>query len=297
MILAVGATSFVGPPVVNKLLDENYEIKCLVRTGSNTFKLQKGRTRLTSGNLLSPDSIISCLENVDSVICLIDLKHTDLIKNLLEAISRTTARRVVFLSSTTVLVPLKNHIKDAKLESEEMITSSNLDWTILRASMIYGNEDDRNYSRMIKFINKHGFFIMFGDGSNLIQPVYVEDVANAIALSLNNKKTRRKTYEICGREPVKYKDMLEIIRKEIKKPFRVIRLPIKLSMFAVSVYARFFPNSSLKPDMIERMAIDKSYSYEEASRDFGYAPGSFEHGIKKLICDMSLEKDNNALEP
>lgn len=302
MVLVIGATSFIGPAIVKRLLEEDMNIRCLVKTDSNIEKLKKAaadaemmpgagtgsRIQFVTGNLQSPDSILYSLKGADSVVCLLDLKNTYLIKNLIEAISKTVIKRVVFIGSTTVMVPLKNDIKDAKVESENMIRRSKLDWTILRASMIYGTEDDRNYSRMLNFIKKHGFFILFGNGNNLIQPIYIDDVAEAVSLALNNQKTFKKIYEICGAEPIKYRDMLNIVKHKMKKPFRIIRLPLKLSKATVFIYSKIFPLSSLKPDMIERMELDKAYSYDEASEDFGFLPAGFEKGIEKLLDKLEL---------
>ena len=69
--------------------------------------------------------------------------------------------------------------------------------------MIYGSEDDRNYSKMLDFIKKHGFFVMFGNGENLIQPVFIEDVASAVAAVIENNRTFKKIYTLCGKEAYK----------------------------------------------------------------------------------------------
>jgi nucleoside-diphosphate-sugar epimerase len=296
MILVIGATSFIGPAVVEKLLGNNYNVKCLVRTDSNiekltritddNNKLKNKKIEFVTGNLQSSDSIFNSLKEIDSAVYLVDIINTNFIKNFLTAISKTKIKRAVFLSSTTVLVPLKNKAKDLKLESEDIIKKSNLDYTILRPTMIYGSRQDRNYSKMINFIKKRGFFIIFGSGNNLIQPIYIGDVAEAVSLVIKNPKTFKKSYEICGKEPIKYKDMLEIAKDKLKKPFKIVKLPLKLSKVCVNIYNKIFPQSELKPDMIERMEIDKAYSYEEASKDFGFSPISFKQGIDKLIKEL-----------
>ncbi len=290
MILVIGATSFIGPPVLKSLLEKNRKIKCLVRTGSNTDKILQVNAgiSLCTGNLLSPDSIFNCLKEVESVVYLVDLKNTQLLKNFLLTVSKTAIRRIVFLSSTTVLVPQKSQIKDLKIESEDLIKGMELDWTILRPTMIYGTEDDMNYSKMLNFIKKRGFFVMFGNGQNLIQPIHVDDVAEAISLVLGSNLTFKKTYEICGKNPVKYIDMLKIIQSRTKRPFKIVKLPLKLSKAFVSSYSRISHGSSLKPDMIERLEFDKAYSYDKAVKDFGFSPISFEQGIEKLINDLQV---------
>ncbi|GEM_PF-1034151 len=299
MILVIGATSFIGQIVVRKFLENNFSVRCLIRTDSNTEKLKaylssyfednsylenkNPNLEFTSGNLLSPDSIYHSLKNIEAVVYLIDLKYTNYIKGLLDVLAKTNIKRVVFLGSTTVLVPIESPVKQAKIESEKLIEKSNLDWTILRASMIYGSLDDGNFSSMINFILKKGYFVVFGKGNNLIQPIYIEDVANSILFVLKNKTTFKKIYTICGPKPIKYIDMLKTVQLLLGRNFKIIKLPAKLSRAFVSLYCKINKNSKLTPDMIDRIQIDKTYDFMGAVADFNFNPISFEEGLAKLI--------------
>ncbi len=346
-LFIIGATSFIGPPVLEKILSappgQDDIITCLVRTGTEKEKLAKlqdlalAHNRIinfVTGNLFSSDSIYNCMKEAggidrhdnlgsnsrpgnaactdnngfsdiadrsdctespclpDCLVYLVDLKNTPFIKNLLSAISKTGIKRAVFVSSTSVLVPFEYEMKKAKLESESLIedfgSRVGFDYTILRPTMIYGCEDDRNYSKMLNFIKKRDFFVMFGNGVNLIQPVFIEDVAGAVAAVIRNSRTFNKIYTLCGKEPIKYKDMLLIVKSLVKKPFKVIRLPLLGSKLLVAAYSKIFPKSNLKPDMIERMQVDKAYSYEPARVDFGFSPIAFRQGIEVLIRKMDL---------
>jgi uncharacterized protein YbjT (DUF2867 family) len=295
MILLIGATGLLGPPVVEKLLQNDYDITCLVRKSSNASRISKleeiaekasKKISLETGNLEDTDSIIPLVERADIVVYMVDLERTELLENFLYASRCAGLKRAVFISSTTVLVPLKSTAKEQKLKSEELIKNSGLCYTILRPSMIYGSVDDNNFSRMIEFIKKRGFFVTFGRGDNLIQPIYIEDVAEAILSVLSNSKTYNKIYNIAGKEPIEYKRMLEIVRSKLKKRFAVIRVPVRPARFLISIYATIFKNPSLTPDQIERMSVDKAYSYKEAARDFNFSPLSFEEGIEKLIKEL-----------
>ena len=295
MVLLIGATGFLGPSVLKKLLEKGYEINGLIRTSSDrsglldTAKSSGKEILFSTGTLQSPDSIVSVLKKVKSVIYMVDLKHTNLLENFLNAARRSRLKRAIFISSTTVLIPQKSKVKSQKTNSEKLIKNSELDYTILRPTMIYGSKDDNNFSKMIGFIKKRGFFVIFGSGNNLIQPVYIEDVANAVVDVLDNKKTYYRIYNISGKNPLKYNDMLDIVRSKLKKQFKIIKLPIKFSKFLIFIYAKIFRNPLLTPDQIERTGIDKTYSYQEAAIDFNFSPVSFENGIERLIKDLEIE--------
>ena len=295
MVLLIGSTGFLGPPVLKKLLEKGYEVNCLIRTDSDRSglldiaKSAEKKILFSSGTLLSPDSIISTLKKADSVIYMVDLEHTDLLENFISIARRSGIKRVVFISSTTVLIPQDSRVKSQKMNSEKLIKSSELDYTILRPTMIYGSKDDNNFSKMIRFIKKRGFFVIFGNGNNLIQPIFIEDVADSITRIIATKKTCGKIYDIAGKDSLKYRDMLGIIRNKLKKHFRIIRLPLKFSRLLISIYAKISGNPSLTPGQIERMGIDKTYSYQKAADDFHFSPLSFENGIEKLIKELDVK--------
>lgn len=295
MVLLIGATGFLGPPVLKKLLETSYDVNCLVRTDSDRSRLLDAarsagkKITFSTGNLQSGDSIISAIKKAKSAVYMVDLKYTHLLEIFLHTIKLTELKRVVFISSTTVLIPLECMVKKQKIYSENLIKNSGLDYTILRPSMIYGCPDDTNFSKMIRFIKRKGFFITFGSGNNLIQPIYIEDVAESIVNILDNKKTYQKTYNIAGKDSLKYNEMLDIVRNKLKKKFKVIKIPIKLGIFLISIYSKIFKNPSLTPDQIERMTINKSYPYDKAREDFNFSPTSFEDGIEKLIKELEVQ--------
>jgi len=289
MVLLIGVTGFLGPEVLKALLVKNYKVNCLVRPSSSRTDLLDiavsagKKIDFSTGTLESSDSIITVIKKVSSVIYMVDLENTHLLEIFLKTAARAGLKRTVFISSTTVLIPLESTIKSKKINSENLIKKSGLDYTILRPSMIYGSKDDNNFSKMIEFIKKKGYFMTFGSGNNLIQPIYIEDVAVSVSRIINNKKTYKKTYNIAGKNPLKYNDMLEIVREKLKKKFRIIKLPIRLSRFLISIYAGISRNPLLTADQIGRMGVDKVYSYQNAREDFDFSPISFEKGIEKLI--------------
>lgn len=289
MILLIGATSFLGPPVLEGLLKKDYEVSCFLRPGSNSGNLVKVASSvgknitLTSGDVEDQESARDLFKDQEAAVYMVDLVNTSILQDFLKTVKGTGLKRIIFISSTTVHIPLDSPVKENKLMSEKHIMQSGLDYTILRPSMIYGVPDDPNFSRMLKFIKKRGFFITFGSGENLIQPVYIEDIADSVAKVIKKDITVRKAYDLPGKSPLKYNEMLEIVKEGIGRNFNIIRLPVGPSRTLVKIYANLSKKPSLTPGQIDRMGVDKSYDYSEAKKDFGYSPTSFRNGIKKLI--------------
>ena len=123
MVLLIGATGFLGPPVLKKLLETSYDVNCLVRTDSDRSMLLDAarsagkKIKFNTGTLQSGDSIISAIKEAKSAVYMIDLKYTHLLETFLSTVKRTGLKRVVFISSTTILIPLESMIKKKKIDS------------------------------------------------------------------------------------------------------------------------------------------------------------------------------------
>ena len=95
---------------------------------------------------------------------------------------------------------------------EKNILKLNLNIKILISSMVYGTSRDINMSRLIKFMDTFKIFPIFGDGQNYMQPIYIEDLADAYYNVIKFKEqTFNKRYILAGKEPLKYNSILKII--------------------------------------------------------------------------------------
>lgn len=96
----------------------------------------------------------------------------------------------------------------SKLEGEEKIRGHFPDATILRPSMMYGDED-RLTSRMGYTINRIRVYPMTGSGKGKVQPVFVDDVAQAILSSIAEPNVYGKTLELVGSETFTHIDLFK----------------------------------------------------------------------------------------
>jgi nucleoside-diphosphate-sugar epimerase len=134
-------------------------------------------------------------------------------------------------------------------------------------------------------LNKHSLFPIFGDGSALIQPVYYKDVANALFALIENEQCWGKAYNIPGKAPITYRRFIEIISEALGKRVRFIRLPLRPTVYAVSI----IPNFPLKAEQVLRTTEDRAFDYKDAQECFGYNPMSFEERIKLEIKELRKE--------
>ncbi len=195
------------------------------------------------------------------------------------------ARRIVALSSTSRWT--KTDSPDASersialrlAESEGRLSSwavrNEVDWLVLRPTLIYGMGRDRNICEIVRFIRKFGFFPILGEAGGLRQPIHVADVAKVCQLGLEASTISNRAYDISGGEVLSYREMVTRVFSALHKKPRVLRVPRSVFRSTVSL-ARVLPRfRGLSLAMAERMNTDMIFDHSEAAADLGFAPRTF----------------------
>jgi nucleoside-diphosphate-sugar epimerase len=145
--------------------------------------------------------------------------------------------------------------------------------------MIYGSTRDRNMWRLIRFLRYSPVAPVFGDGNYLQQPIYVGDVAQAIVSCLCNDQTIGKSYNIAGKHPLTYNQVINIVAKQLHKRVWKLYIPSTPVIGLLKFFERLHLSFPIKAEQVMRLNENKDFSYEEAQREFDFRPLSFEEGI------------------
>jgi len=282
-VLVVGSTGFVGGFVVDKLKQEDVgRIGCFVRKSSRLEEIEKCDVDKRFGNLADFPSICEALKGQEAVISIASLKY-GFCKNLVRACEKMRIKRAVFISTTGIFAQLEPEEKRIVTEAERRISESAIDYTVIRPTMIYGGGNDKNMHLLIEYLRKHRVIPIFGNGRYLQQPVYVEDVASAVVKALLSKRTIRKSYNISGRFPLSYNEVIDTICEILGKGVHKVHIPYHLSLSLVAISKLFQRNPRFTVGQVRRLNEDKVFDYSKAKKDFGYDPISFEDGIRREI--------------
>jgi nucleoside-diphosphate-sugar epimerase len=173
--------------------------------------------------------------------------------------------------------------KKVRVAAELAIETSGLDYTILRPTMIYGSDRDRNMWRLIKFMRLSPILPIFGDGKYLQQPIYVDDVAAAVLGCLKADITIGKSYNIAGKHALTYNEVIDTLSKEMNKRVWKIHVPSRPVVGLLKLFEKMYIPFPIKAEQVLRLNENKDFSYAEAGRDFEFSPLSFEEGIGKEL--------------
>ncbi|HBW35496.1 NAD(P)-dependent oxidoreductase [Desulfosporosinus sp. BICA1-9] len=282
MILLTGATGFLGEFVLNELINRGHDVTCFVRKTSNLNTFNNLNVKYVYGELDDYQSICKALSGKEVLINIASLGFGHA-PNIINACKEMNVKRAIFVSTTGVFTKLNPDSKGIRLEAERLIKESGLDYTIIRPTMIYGTPKDRNMWRLVKYLKRLRVLPILGDGTYLQQPVFVKDLATAIVSSYETSVSIKKAYNISGAKPLTYNEIVNTTGRALGKNVIRIHIPMKLSYELLNMYEKVSKKPKLKAEQVLRLNENKDFSHEEATKDFGYRPLSFEEGIKLEI--------------
>lgn len=282
MILLTGATGFLGEFVLAELVQRGHEVTCFVRKTSNLNKIKQLNINYVYGELDDYKSICEALKEKDALINIASLGFGHA-PNIVNACKEMKVKRSIFVSTTGIFTKLNPDSKGVRLAAEKMIKESNLDYTIIRPTMIYGTPNDRNMWRLVKYLKRLPVLPILGSGNYLQQPVFVKDLAIAIVNAYEKNISIKKAYNISGAEPLTYNEVVDITGKALGKKVIKIHIPMKLSYNLLRIYEKITKKPKLKAEQVLRLNENKDFSFDEAKNDLGYKPLKFEDGIKLEI--------------
>ena len=285
MLLVIGVTGHTGKYFLQELVKNKYKekIRFLIRKENEEAILKDTGLNYETiyGDLENIESLKKACKDIDQILEIYNIRYS---LNVLEAAIQNDVKRIIFVHTTGIFSKYKMASEEYKIIEKEVIEkakNNNIDITILRPTMIYGDICDHNISKFIKMMDKMRIYPMIAGGKAEIQPVNARDLGRAYyQVLINPEKTKNKNYNLSGEKPITIKNMLKLILKYLDKKTIFIPIPMFISI-TVAYILKILTFG--KKDIVEkvlRMNETRIFSNEEARRDFGYTTIKFEEGIR-----------------
>ncbi len=247
-VAVTGATGFVGGHICRTLLEHGHAVRALVRDASKAGQLPRSVTPV-QGDVFDRASLDRLVDKVDACIHLVGIiaeepryqitfhrLHVQATANVVAACEAAGVLRYVHMSALGARPHAPAAYHRTKFEAEEIVRRSRLPWTIFRPSLIHG--PDGEFTGMVaKWVRGTAppfvFIPYFGSGpmgtgpAHLVQPVYINDLAEAFARSIETERTIREVYPIGGPDRLSWREMLTIFRDAISpgSSKRIVGIP------------------------------------------------------------------------
>jgi uncharacterized protein YbjT (DUF2867 family) len=275
-VLVTGGTGLLGGALLTLLLAQRHDVRCLVRESSvGTRRLNARRVEIIRGDVGNARDLHRALFRAEAIVHVAGIEYAP---QVVEAARRAEVGRLVMVGSTSVHSNY-GFRSGPKLKMEKLVRDSGLEYTIVRPTMIYGSELDKNMHRLLRFLDRSPVFPIFGSGENLWQPVYHEDCARAIYEALVRPQAVGQSYDLPGAEPMTYAELVKTAAGALGKKPRVVRLPLEPVRRFLTAAERVRLPLPIKSEQVLRLREDKAYPYEKARRELGYTPRPFREGI------------------
>ncbi len=288
IITIVGGTGFIGRYVVKHLAKAGYRIRVISRNAESALELKTagdpGQILLVSGNVAKPESLqLAASYAVINLVGILfesgkqsfNAVQTTGAEKLAQAAKAAGAQVFVQMSALGADKASGSHYARSKLMGEKAVQSAFPTATILRPSVVFG-EEDNFFNQFASMASFSPALPLIGGGTTKFQPVYVDDVAKAIEAALTNKNMRGKTYELGGLGTYSFKEILQFITATIHKPRCLTTLPYGLAN-VVGFFNELLPRPMITRDQIKLLKHDNVVSENALTfADIGITPQSVE---------------------
>src|SRR3984893_17763596 len=294
LVTVFGGSGFVGRSVVRALCKRDYRIRVAVRRPELAGHLQPlgkvGQIHAVQANLRYPASVEAAMRDSHAAINLVGIRTWSACQTC-DAVQAAGAGAVakaaaavgaamVHVSAIGADENSPSRYARAKAAGEKAVLSAVPSAPILRLSIVFGPEDQFT-NRFAALARMSPALPLIGGGLTKMQPVYVGDVATAVADAVDGKTKAGATYELGGPEVLTMREIMEIILATTERNRMLVSLPFGLAKLK-ALFLQFAPGAlKLTPDQVTLLRSDNvvSDTAEAAGltlEGLGIAPDSLE---------------------
>src|SRR6201998_3579239 len=273
LVTVFGGSGFLGRSVVPALCKRDYRIRVAGRRPELAGHLQPlgkvGQIHAVQANLRYPASVEAAMSSRHVAINLVGIlaesgaQTFDAVQGVgagsIAKAAAAAGARMVHVSAIASDENSPSRYARAKAAGEKAVLSAVPTATIMRPSVVFGPEDQFT-NRFAARARMSPALPLIGGGMTRLQPVYVGDVATAVADAVDGKTKAGATYQLGGPEVLTMREILEIILATIERKRMLVSLPFGLAKLQ-ALMLQFAPGPlKLTPDQVALLRSDNVVS-------------------------------------
>ena len=276
LVTIFGGSGFIGRYLVRHLAAKGWRVRVAVRDVQEAYFLKPagnvGQISLFAASISDPASVAAAVHGADAVVNLVGVLyergqrtfqaiHVDGAVTVAKAAAAAGVKRLVQMSALGADPESPSAYARSKDAGEMAVRGIFPNVTIFRPSVVFGTEDGffNLFGRMAQLFPAIVFFTNSNPhtpagGGSKFQPVYVGDVVEAMAQSLEGEGHAGKIYELAGPRVYDMREIMNIVNRETMRKRMVWGVPYLLADL-MAPFLQFLPTPLLTPDQVKLLKL------------------------------------------
>jgi NADH dehydrogenase len=263
-VLVTGGTGFIGPRVVHALRAHGCDVRALARRPGRAARLAGWGAEVVPGDVTDPATLAGAVAGCTHVVHLVaiikgrrdDFERvmTQGTRNVVVAARAAGVERFVLMSALGTREPTAETVPyfKAKWAMEQTLLESGLEHTIFRPSFVFGR-DGGALPTFIRQVRYSPVVTVIGPGLQRSQPIWVDDVAEYFARSVDLPAAANRTFELGGPDAVTWNELYQAIARRLGKRRRLVHVPYSVARAGARTI-QWLPGAPLTADQVEMLA-------------------------------------------
>ncbi|MDD3836563.1 MAG: complex I NDUFA9 subunit family protein [Phenylobacterium sp.] len=239
LVTVVGGSGFIGSQVVRALARKGLRLRIAVRrphlAGDLRVHGEVGQIDLVQANIRNPASLAEAMDGAAACVNLVAVAyehgrqkfqslHVMGARNAADAARKAGVSRFVQVSALGADADSPAKFARTKAEGEAAAREIYPDAVVVRPSVVFGPEDNF-FNRFAQMATISPVLPLVGGGKTRFQPVFVGDVARAIAETVVRTEVAGRTYELGGPAVYTFRELMELMLAEIQRKRLLLPIP------------------------------------------------------------------------
>ncbi len=270
-VVIVGGSGFIGSAIANRLCEAGIRVLIPTRRRSRAgHVLLLPNVEVVEADVHDPAALANLFAGADAVINTVGVLHSrsgtpfgpdfarahvELPQKIVAACRAAGVPGLVHISALGASIDGPSEYQRSKAAGELAIHAAGADiaWTILRPSVVFGRGD--SFLNLFAGLARSLPVLPLAGAGCRFQPVYVEDVAEAVWQSLIRPQAAGQTFELAGPTVYTLRQLVEYVSALVGKPRPVVPLPEGIAMLQARLM-EFAPQPLMSRDNVRSMRVD-----------------------------------------
>jgi uncharacterized protein YbjT (DUF2867 family) len=265
VILVTGGTGFIGPHIVHALRARELPVRVLVRDTNRGSRAVAWGAELAVGDVTDPASLRAATAGVDTIVHLVAIikgSRADFdrvmvagTRNVVAAAKEAGVQRFVLMSALGGTEQTKDAVPyyAAKWEMERDVKESGIDHVIFRPSFVFG-KDGGALPTFIRLARFAPVTPIVGPGTQRIQPIWVEDVAEYFSRAVDLGEATNRTFELGGPDTPTWNEFWDRLKRVLGSRRPSLHIPMSV-MRLQAAFTEKLPGAPVTRDQLAMLSL------------------------------------------